>query len=172
MDEEAAVNALAFAANFASGFNQWPSSGGQEIYVHAGMAARNGLIALDLGRAGLRASPDILEGGDGLFRAIGSGPEAPSAFLNKLAGPNCLLEVTHKPTAGCNFVQTAAAAAVRLSRQLGAGGTEGIRKILISTFTAARDYPGCNNTGPFDYVEQRKNELSIRHLHGAQQGAT
>lgn len=155
-DEEVAVNALAFAANFAAGFNQWPSSGGQEIYVHAGMAARNGLVALGLGRAGLRASPDILEGEDGLFNTIGSGPGASTVFLNKLAGPNCLLEVTHKPTEGCNFVQSAVAAALRLSKQLGSGGTQGINKIVISTFKAARDYPGCNSRGPFDYAEQRK----------------
>ena len=155
-DEETAVNALAFAANFAGGFNQWPRSGGQEIYVHAGMAARNALVALDLGRAGMRASPDILEGEDGLFRAIGSGPQASAIFLNKLEGSNCLLEVTHKPTAGCNFVQTAAAAALQLSKKLGVEGTKGIRKIVISTFSAARDYPGCNSRGPFDYVEQRK----------------
>lgn len=154
--EEIAVNALAFAANFASGLNQWPWSGGEEIYVHAGMAARNALVALDLGRTGLRASPDILEGEDGLFSAMGSGSEAASIFLKRLAGSHSLLEVTHKPAAGCNFVQSAAAAALALNRQLGANGTQGIRKIVISTFSAARSYPGCDSTGPFDYIEQRK----------------
>jgi 2-methylcitrate dehydratase PrpD len=154
--EEMAVNALAFAANFASGLNQWPWSGGQEIYVHAGMAARNALVALDLGRAGLRASPDILEGGDGLFNALGSGPEAAAVFLERLAGPSCLLEVTHKPAAGCNYVQTAAAAALELRKRSGASGTQEIRRIVISTFSAARSYPGCDSAGPFEHLEQRK----------------
>jgi len=154
--EEIAVNALAFAANFASGLNQWPWSGGEEIYVHAGMAARNALVALDLGHAGLRASPDILEGEDGLFSAMGSGLEAARIFLERLAGTHSLLEVTHKPAAGCNFVQSAAAAALELNRRLGTKGTQGIRKIVISTFSAARGYPGCDSTGPFDYIEQRK----------------
>nr|AEV57465.1 hypothetical protein [uncultured bacterium] len=152
-DEETAVNALAFAANFAGGLNQWPWAGGQEIYVHAGMAARNGLAALDLARCGLRASPDILEGEDGLFAAIGSGPDAATLFVRRLAGPSCLLEVTHKPVAGCNYVQTAAAAALSL---LDGGAAPDIRRIVISTFTAARSYPGCDSTGPFDHVEQRK----------------
>lgn len=155
-DEETAVNALAFAANFASGLNQWPWSGGQEIYVQAGMAARNALVALDLGRTGLRASPDILEGKDGLFKAIGSGPEAASIFLKNLSASNSVMDVTHKPVSGCNYVQTAGAAALYLSKRLGPGGTSNIRNVVISTFSAARAYPGCDNTGPFDYLEQRK----------------
>lgn len=155
-DEAVAAHALAFAANFASGLNQWPWSGGQEIYVHAGMAARNGLVAFDLGRAGLRASPDILEGDDGLFAAIGSGAEAPAIFRDRLGGAPCLLEVTHKPVAGCNYVQTAAAAALQLAARLGEDGTRAVSRVVVSTFSAARTYPGCDSAGPFVHVEQRK----------------
>jgi 2-methylcitrate dehydratase PrpD len=155
-DEETAVHALAFAANFGAGLNQWPRAGGQEIYVHAGMAARNGLVALDLARAGLTASADILEGEDGLFAALGSATTATSIFLRRLDGPNCLMDVTHKPVPGCNFVQTAAAAALQLHAQLGAQGTRAIRRIVISTFSAARNYPGCNSVGPFSRLEQSK----------------
>lgn len=151
-----AINALSFAANFACGLNQWPWAGGQEIYVQAGMAARNGLTALELGRAGLRSSPDILEGDDGLFAAMGSSPDAPAVFLKSLGGPASLMQVTHKPVAACNYVQTAAAAALQLVGELGEYGTQAVRKIVISTFTAARTYPGCDYKGPFDYVEQRK----------------
>ena len=73
-----------------------------------------------------------------------------------LSASNCVMDVTHKPVSGCNFVQTAGAAALHLSKRLGNGGTGNIRKIVISTFSAARAYPGCDNTGPFDYLEQRK----------------
>lgn len=155
-NEVTAVHALALAANFAAGFNQWPWSGGQDIYVHAGMAARNGLVALDLARAGLTASTDILEGEDGLFAAIGSAENADSIFLERLDGPNCLLDVTHKPVPGCNFVQTAAAAALELHSRLGVHGSCAIRGITISTFSAARAYPGCDSTGPFSRLEQSK----------------
>lgn len=155
-DEETAVHALALAANFAAGVNQWPWSGGQDIYVHAGMAARNGLVALDLARAGVRSSLDILEGEDGLFAAIGSASAATLVFLERLKGPNCLLDVTHKPVPGCNYVQTSAAIALQLRQQLAAAGTSAIRRIVISTFSAARSYPGCDSAGPFTRLEQSK----------------
>lgn len=158
-DEAVAVNALALAANFSAGVNQWAWSGGQDIYVHAGMAARNGIAALDLARAGMRGSPDILEGKNGLFAAIGSGPEASTVFSKRLEGPSCLLEVTHKPAAGCNHVQTAAAAALRLHHRLAGNDTRALTQVRIFTFSAARDYPGCNSQGPFDYIEQRKMSL-------------
>lgn len=164
-DEDTATHALALAANFAAGMNQWPWSGGQDIYVHAGMAARNGLVAYDLARAGVKASEDILEGEDGLFAAIGSGPTACVVLLERLEGPNGLLEVTHKPAPGCNYVQTAAAVALRLHAKLGASGTGSIRRIVISTFQAARSYPGCDSTGPFSRLEQSK--MSFQYAIGA-----
>lgn len=154
--EDTAVQALGFAANFAAGLNQWPWSGGQEIYVHAGLAARNGLLALDLARAGLRSSPDILEGVDGLFAAIGSGDQAEPIFRDRIDGPPCILEVTHKPVAGCNLVQTAAAAALQLRTRLGEGALREIRRIEIATFSLAKHHPGCDSPGPFDHVVQRK----------------
>lgn len=158
-NETVAINALSLAANFSAGVNQWAWSGGQDIYVHAGMAARNGIAALDLARAGIRAAPDTLEGKDGLFAALGSSADAPTLFAKRLEGPPCLLEVTHKPVAGCNYVQTAAAAALRLHKRLTGNDTRTITEVRIFTFSAANDYPGCNNQGPFDYIEQRKMSL-------------
>ncbi len=159
VDEEHAVHALAFAANFASGLNQWPWSGGQEIYVHPGMAARNALTALDLARAGLTSSEDILEGPDGLFAAYGSGDNAPARFREELGPSLCILDVRHKPVAGCNMIQTPVAAALDLRRRIGATGLDGIEKITLSTFAAARRYPGCDNAGPFTSLQQSKMSL-------------
>src|SRR5690606_32037822 len=53
------LNALSFAANASGGLNQWPHTGGSEMYFHPGSAARSGIVAADLARAGAIASADI-----------------------------------------------------------------------------------------------------------------
>lgn len=158
LDEDVAVNALGFAANFASGLNEWPWSGGQEIFVHAGAAARAALASIDLARAGFTASEAILEGRDGMFAAYGSGPEAAEVFLRGLEEGRGILDVEHKPFPGCNFIQSPVAAALKLR------GTNGrhldtVQDVTIRTFGAARRYPGCDHAGPFTQVVQAKMSL-------------
>jgi 2-methylcitrate dehydratase PrpD len=77
-----------------------------------------------------------------------------AALANGILGHGLIREDMHVP--GCNFVQTAAAAALQLHAQLGAQGTRAIRRIVISTFSAARNYPGCDSVGPFSRLEQSK----------------
>ena len=55
LDEDASVSALAFGANVAAGLNEWPRSGGDEMFFHVGFAARNAVLAAQLARAGARA---------------------------------------------------------------------------------------------------------------------
>lgn len=159
-DEETAVNALGFAANAAAGVNEWPWAGGQEIYTHAGMAARSGIAAFDLARAGMRASPTVLEGRDGLFNAYGAGIAGVESFREALEKPLGLFEIHHKPFAGCNLIQSPIAAALDVAAQL-RGRAEEIETVNIRTFAQARAYPGCDNAGPFSQVQQSKMSLQF-----------
>ena len=153
-----AVNALGFAANAASGVNEWPWAGGQEIYTHAGMAARNGIASFDLARAGMRASETVLEGRDGLFNAYGAGAAGVESFRAGLEKPLGLFEIHHKPFAGCNLIQSPIAAALSLAAQL-RDRLDQIEAVTIRTFAQARAYPGCDNAGPFSQVQQSKMSL-------------
>ena len=45
LSEDETVNALALAANTAGGLNEWPRSGGGEMFFHPGFAARNAVTA-------------------------------------------------------------------------------------------------------------------------------
>ena len=60
LSEAACASALALAANTVSGLNQWPHSGGAEMFFHPGFAARNALTAVELagrrGRCGRRCA--------------------------------------------------------------------------------------------------------------------
>jgi 2-methylcitrate dehydratase PrpD len=68
LSEDETVNALALAANTAGGLNEWPRSGGGEMFFHPGFAARNAVTAVLLARAGAEASESALDGPAGLRR--------------------------------------------------------------------------------------------------------
>ena len=160
LNEEVTVNALGFAGNFACGLNEWPWSGGQEIFVHAGVAARNGLLAIDLALEGLVSSEAIVDGRDGMFAAYGSGFAAAAAALPGANGRTAILDVEHKAFPGCSLIQSPIGAALALR-----GGNEvdpdQISSVVIRTHKAAQRYPGCDNVGPFTRVVQAKMSLQF-----------
>src|SRR2546421_11395240 len=46
LSEDETVSALSLAANTAGGLNEWPRVGGDEMFFHAGFAARNAVTAV------------------------------------------------------------------------------------------------------------------------------
>jgi 2-methylcitrate dehydratase PrpD len=46
LNEEASISALGFAANTTVGLNEWPYSGGDEMFFHVGFAARNAVTSV------------------------------------------------------------------------------------------------------------------------------
>ncbi len=158
LGEDTIVSALGFAANFAGGLNEWSWAGGQDIYVHAGFAARNAVLAVDLARSGMVASASILEGRDGMFAAFGADAQAARVFKESLDSEYTILSVKHKPVPGCNFIQTPVAAALALRDETNLVA-ENITSVVIRTFEAARANPGCDSTGPFSNVQQTKMSL-------------
>src|SRR6185503_5739229 len=47
-NEDAGVSALGLAANATAGLNEWPASGADEMFFHAGFAARNAVTSIEL----------------------------------------------------------------------------------------------------------------------------
>ena len=70
-DQAQLAAALSIAANTAAGFGQGFVAGSMEPYLHAGFAARNGLLAAGLAMSGCTASPNSFEGPYGFFRTYG-----------------------------------------------------------------------------------------------------
>jgi 2-methylcitrate dehydratase PrpD len=156
LSEDAATSAIAIAANTASGLNEWPHSGGSEMYFHPGVAASNAVKAIGLAQAGALASETILEGEAGLFAAFRrqAAPEAIALF----PGGNCeIMAVYNKPVPACNFAQTAAQAALRISHEL--DRTEDIARIVIRAPEAGVRYPGCDSKGPYRNALQAKMSI-------------
>ena len=71
LDENGLVATIALATNFASGLNEGPRSGGNELAIHEPQAARNGVFAALMARAGhVKGSEQSIEGEAGFYNAF------------------------------------------------------------------------------------------------------
>ncbi len=163
LGEDAATHALSLGVNTALGLNQWPHSGGSEMYLHPGFAARNAVAAVELAEAGVYASEDILEGEAGLFAAYRRKAPRGDVALFADARPE-ILAVYFKPVPACNYAQTACQAALQVARALGERRCD-IQSVAIRVSDAARRYPGCDFAGPFARALQGK--MSIQYVAAA-----
>ncbi|OAF04691.1 hypothetical protein AYJ54_23810 [Bradyrhizobium centrolobii] len=156
LSENAATSAIAIAANTSSGLNEWPHAGGSDMYFHPGFAAGNAIKAIGLAAAGAFGSETILEGEAGLFAAYRrqAAPDSIALFPN---GESEIMAVYNKPVPACNFAQTAAQAALRVSHEL--ADTDEINRVVIRAPVAAVRYPGCDSTGPYRNALQAKMSI-------------
>jgi 2-methylcitrate dehydratase PrpD len=71
LNEEGLMAAIALAANFASGLNEGPRTGGNEMSIHEPQAARNGVFAGVMARMGhIKGSESSIEGDAGFYNAF------------------------------------------------------------------------------------------------------
>ncbi len=150
--EDAGVSALGLAANATVGLNEWPASGADEMFFHAGFAARNAVTAIELAELGAFASETALDGPAGLFAALRRRDrvETVAAFSGDLE----IFSVYHKPAPACNYAQTACQAALALEVD-----SREVTGVQVKCSAAAINYPGCNAPGPFQRVLQAKMSI-------------
>jgi 2-methylcitrate dehydratase PrpD len=158
LSEGAAASAIAFAANTSSGLNEWPHTGGSEMYFHAGFAARNAITAVELAETGAYASGTILEGEGGFFAAFKRQPAAKQPELFAGERPE-IMAVYNKPVPACNFAQTACQAALQAVRKIEDPGA--IAAIAVRVPGAAVRYPGCDFAGPYRLPLQAKMSIQF-----------
>jgi len=154
LTEDETVSAIGLAANTASGLNEWPYSGADDMFFHPGFAARNAVTAVQLAQLGARGSETALDGRAGLFASLHQ--TAPDLTLFRDDRWE-ILDVYYKPFAACNYAQTASQAAAALAPI----PAQEIAQVHIKCSAAAVAYPGCDYTGPFDRILQEK--MSIQH---------
>lgn len=159
--EEQAANSLALAVNMAGGVNAWAWAGGDEIFIHNGVASQAGITSHDLAHCGVHASDTVLEGRDGFFQALNAGEGAADAFktwIEKYPIGKGILDVKFKPAAGCNFTQTSSAIALKIVQH---HKFDSVASVKVTTTTAAISYPGCDNAGPL--ANKAHGKLSIQY---------
>ena len=158
LDAEQTQVALSLAANMASGLNQWPHTGADDMFFHPGIATRNGLTAARLAELGAYGSEGALDGEAGLLTAMRPDRTVPPIRLFD-RDPE-ILAVFFKPVPVCNFAQTPALAAIDVVTTQ-AVDPSAIERVRVRLTRAAKIYPGCDHPGPFARILQAK--MSIPH---------
>jgi len=155
LTEDAGVSALGLAANATVGLNEWPASGADDMFFHAGFAARNAVTAVELAELGAFASETALDGPAGLFAALRRADrvEAVAPFSGDQLE---IYSVYHKPAPACNYAQTACQAALAIGVD-----SQDITSIQVKCSAAALNYPGCNAPGPFQRILQAKMSIQF-----------
>lgn len=147
LNEEESISALGIAANTCSGFNEWAEYGADDMYLHAGFAARNAVSSVSLAKVGLSASQSALDGKAGLFASLRIARESDDIVFFEHNNYE-VLQVFFKPSPSCNYTQTPCQVALSLIEQNAFDFTE-IEGIKVYCTDAAIAYPGCNGVGPF-----------------------
>jgi 2-methylcitrate dehydratase PrpD len=164
IDAVQTLNAVAIAANFAGGLNEWGNVGSTDVYAHNGQAARSGILAALLARRGLEGPSTVFEGRDGFAKAYGgeSAVGRLPAMTERLGEQYEIMKVWHKPAPACAFTQTTAQVALGLARREGIR-PQAVRSGVIRTFRMGNEYPGLDNAGPFDSILAAKmsNQFAV-----------
>ena len=155
--EDAGVSALGLAANSTGGLNEWPAAGADDMFFHAGFAARNAVTSVELAELGAYASETALDGPAGLFAALRHRDHV-SAVTPFSGDALEIFSVYHKPAPACNYAQTACQAGLAITLENDIDSQE-IIAIQVKCTAAAINYPGCNAQGPFERVLQAKMSI-------------
>jgi 2-methylcitrate dehydratase PrpD len=148
LDPEGAAHALALAANMAGGLRAFVAAGSDDFPYHAGIAARNGLLAADLAAAGAGAPLDVLESEAGFFAAFAGTKHDYGLRLTCHLGSEFEMEgVTFKPYPTCQFHRAIVHGLISLRRQV--SGAADATAIEIRMNPAEADFWGVRFTGPF-----------------------
>jgi len=159
LNEAETASAIALAANMAGGLNQWPHTGADDMYFHAGQAASSAIRAVRLAMSGARGSEGALDGEAGLLRVYRPDRAVPDVRLFDGPEPE-IMAVYFKAAPVCNFAQTPCQAAMALVAEERPDPTR-IRSVVVRVSEAARAYPGCDYAGPFERVLQAKMSIQF-----------
>ncbi len=141
--------ALANAAAFSGGILQSFADGTDEWRYQVGVAARLGLVAAELARAGSVSAPHAYEGAAGLVRSFAKTECDVDALVAGLGRDWAVLRVTFKPFPVCAFNQTPVTAALALREKLAGAPIKAVRVHMNPYETG---YAGMDAVGPFDSV--------------------
>ncbi len=149
LDADRCAAALANAAAFTGGNLQSFSDGTDEWRYQVGMAARNGLAAAELARAGSRSAPGAFEGKAGFVKAYARTDCDVAALARRVGNDWSVMRVTFKPFPVCAFNQTPVTGALLLREKI-AGRP--LKRVAVRMNPFETGYAGMDSKGPFDSI--------------------
>jgi 2-methylcitrate dehydratase PrpD len=118
------------------------------------MACRNGIACALLGKHGIKASRQVLEGPMGAWAVFGKQPLG-EKIVEGLGKSFEIMKVFCKPAPACAYTQSSAALALKMVSKYDIDPQK-IDKIQIKTFQMGKLFPGLDFKGPFIDIAQSK----------------
>jgi 2-methylcitrate dehydratase PrpD len=147
--------AISMGANMASGFLEGYAHGTMEPYIHAGISARNGVLAGYLGYGGVRTAPVTFEGRSGYLAVFGDMAPAEHDFPAEWGLPR----VTCKPYPLSGGKTSTVDSALALVAQ-GVRG-EDVESGLVRLPTRIKLFPGSDHPGPFTNMNEAQDSTQF-----------
>ncbi len=145
LDEEGILNALGLAGTQAAGLLESDHAGSMAKHLHAGKAAQSGVLSTLLAKDGFTGAHNILEGKEGLFKAMGNMKEEKNS-LQKYGEGNCsnnefeILRVYFKKYPVCRHLHSSLDATIKIMKNKNLQITD-IQDITVETYKIA----ACHN---------------------------
>jgi len=151
LTEEQTINALGFAAAFASGTLECFVAGTMEWRFEVGVASREGILAALIAKNGGKAAPTAIEGKTGYLMAFANRADMADNIVAHLGKKWEIMNAGFKPYPVCAFNQTPVIAMLDLVKEnkINAHEIEGLQ-IRVNPYEY--NYAGMNYRGPFSSV--------------------
>ncbi len=156
LDALAMESAFGLAASAAGGLFAFVGGGGEVKRLHAGQAARGGLLAALMAERGVAGPPGVLECPDGFFQAFAGGEATP---LDAVAGRDdfAIAQCYVKPYACCRHFHAALDALFEILDAEGLDPVE-VERIEVGTYAFAAAH------GPAGWDDPATAQLSFRFV--------
>ena len=152
LTEAQTINAMGFAASFASGTLECFAAGTMEWRFEVGVASREGIMAALIAKNGGKAAPTAIEGKTGYINAFANvSGEKGEGIVASLGKKWEIMNAGFKPYAVCAFNQTPVKAMLDLVEGHNIDYSQ-VQKILIRVNPYEYNYAGMNYRGPFSTV--------------------
>jgi 2-methylcitrate dehydratase PrpD len=161
LDKEGILNALGLAGTQAAGLLESDHAGSMAKHLHAGKAAQSGVLSALLAKDGFTGAHKILEGKEGLFKAMGKMKEEKNS-LKKNGTRNCLhdefeiFRVYFKKYPVCRHLHSSLDATINIIKNKNLKITD-IQDITVETYEIA----ACHNNYHPHSVEGIRQSLPV-----------
>ena len=145
-DQERMLDAIGVAYAACSGNVQPTVEGAWSLWVPAGTAAANGILALDMAREGFQGPRNPLSGEFGLYRLYFRGDYDAAALLDWLGERNEIANSSLKPYPTCKYTHHAIATALKLVDE-NRLAPEQVKQVTVTTNTMGATQCGFDASG-------------------------
>jgi 2-methylcitrate dehydratase PrpD len=146
LDEERMLDAIGLAYASCSGNVQPTVEGAWSLWVPAGSAAANGILALDMAREGFLGPRNPLSGEFGLYRLYFRGDYDERALLSGLGERNEITNSSLKPYPTCKYTHHAIATTLKLVEANRLTASQ-VKQVTVTTNTMGATQCGFDATG-------------------------